>query len=152
LVIDLFLVNLAATPASNRNIREVIATAWNEFAAMHDTGAETVDIVSVASRMTSSVEEIVADAIAANALSTDPETAQRRSEIVEDRIAFVDQLVTAAPAATAGYYQFEEQLRREVAARYGQIEPPNLLGRERIDIERLFVTPRLSYSHGPEEG
>jgi NACHT domain-containing protein len=151
LVVDLFLVHLTTKPMSDQYIRAAFATAWSEFAVARGAAPKTVDIGSVVSQVASGVEEIVADALEGQVLSVDPETAQRRREIVEDRTAVVQRLIAADPGSSVDYHRFEEQLRREVAARYGQIEPPNLLGRERIDIERLFVTPRLSYPSASDQ-
>lgn len=151
LVMDLFLVHLTVATASDQNVRDALVTAWNNFALAHDVAPELMDIASVVSDLATNIEQLVADAIAANELSADPQTAKQRIAIVKDRHAAIRQLVAPGQAPADEYERFETQLLDEVAARYGQIEPPNLLGRERIAIERLFVTPHLSRARSAEE-
>ena len=148
LVLDLFFVSLTQADESTAEVRAAITVAWKAFALVRGASPDSVGIESLAAELAQSVDAIVQAAVEDKLFGKGTATLARRSDVVRERKAVVAQLIAPVPAAPEAYNNFEVGLRAEVAARYSQIEPPNLLGRERIAIERLFVTPQLRRTSG----
>jgi NACHT domain len=148
LVLDLFLVSLTQGDESTAEIRAAITVAWKGFAVARGISPDSVGIEPLGAEIAQSVDAIVQAAVEGKLFGTRTDAIERRSDVVRERKAVVAQLIASAPATAKAYDAFEVTLRAEVAARYSQIEPPNLLGRERIEIERLFVTPQLRRTPG----
>jgi len=147
---DLFMFRLDRQDPSVAEIGVAFAATWAAFAERERIPASAVDIGAAFDTLADSAVGILERAVRDNVLAAHEAQSVARHQIVEARLDVIERL---ARAATRGpepeaYRAFETQLRREVTARASKIEPPNLLGRERVDIDRLFVVPRLARRTG----
>jgi hypothetical protein len=146
LVQDLFVFTLEETRPSTGGIRRLFVTTLSDAAHDHGLRRGAIDAEAVFDQISRSTGAILNAAIAANVLAAHEIKSVARHRVVEARLEAIEQQVRSPtpPASSAEYETFEEQLRAEVALRYSKLEPPNLLGRERVPLERLFVPPLLS--------
>jgi len=126
------------------------AATWGAFAEREGVPAMSLDIEVAFDILADSAVTILDRAVRDNVLAAHEAQAVARHQIVEARLDVIERLARAAAEGPAPetYRAFEAQIRREVAARASKIEPPNLLGRERVAIDRLFVVPRLTRRTG----
>ncbi len=146
LVQDLFVFTLDETGPSTSGIRRLFLTTVGDAANDRSLRRDAIDAEAVFDQISKSIDTILNAAIAANVLAAHEIKSVARHRVVEARLEAIEQQVSSStpPAAWTDYQAFEEQLRAEVALRYSKLEPPNVLGRERVPLGRLFVPPLLS--------
>lgn len=122
------------------------AATWEAFAGREGVPATAVDIGAVFDVLADSAVTILKRAVRDDVLAAHEAQSVARHQIVEARLDVIERLARAAAQGPApdAYRLFEAQMRREVTARASKIEPPNLLGRERVPVDRRFVVARLA--------
>jgi hypothetical protein len=151
LIRDVFVFRMDSREASFAEIRSVFEAEWRDFADTEELRAAAVDIDGVFKRLIESVNQLLERAVAEGVLSAHEARATARHRAVDARLDVLERLLrdTGSPRVDLRAVQrFEQQLRSEVGSRYSKIQPPNPLGRERVDIERLYVVPRFSIGGG----
>jgi NACHT domain len=147
---DLFMFRLDPQDPSITEIGVAFVATWEAFAEREGVPATAVDIGAAFDLLADSAVTILDRAVRDDVLSAHEAQSVARHQIVEARLDVIERLARAAAQGPApeAYRAFEAQVRREVTARASKIEPPNLLGRERVAIDRLFVVPRLARRTG----
>jgi hypothetical protein len=147
LVQDLFMFKMDTEEPSVDEIRVAFTAVWRDVAERGGVPEAAVDIGGVFDQLVKSSDAVLGAAIREDVLAAHEAKAVARHRVVKARLDVIDQLLRRISDATPGaseYLSFEDQLRGEVALRYSTIQPPSLLGRERVDLQRLFVVPRLA--------
>jgi hypothetical protein len=146
LVLDLFTFKLADT--STTPVLDALSQAW----IRHVGATKAPDIQDTLAQLDQSIQYLidVGAEIGVLAVGADRECMDARRRVVSARLLEIPKLDRTTPDARVArdYELFAAELRTEVAMRYGKIEPPNLLAREAVPIERLFVTPLIDAESG----
>ena len=147
LIVDLCTFKLAGRSTPTAPVLDALVLSW----IRHAGTSGSADMAAAFNRFDEAIQELIEVAAEVGILTLDHSRARER--IVTGRLEGIAALDPTTPDArhAAAYEHFEEQLRFEVAIRYGKIEPPNLLTRETIELDRLFVPPRLDCSESLTE-
>jgi NACHT domain len=146
LVLDLFTFKLADRKTSTTPILGALTLAWIRHAGLESAP----DMTAMFERFDESIQRLINAAAEAGILAIDRSRTTARKRILAERLAGIAALDSTTPDAQqiSVYERFAGELRNEVAMRYGKIEPPNLLAREAVELERLFVPPRIDSPDG----
>jgi hypothetical protein len=153
---DVFMFRMDVQDPSMTEIRVAFRGLWKDHSADRGVAkAGEVDIDGMFDALVEGVTHVLEVAIETDVLAAHEATSVARHRLVEARLGTIESLVRSAGDQTATMEEavrFEGQLRSEVAVRFSKLEPPNLQGRERVDLERLFVVPRLGSASAPGAG
>lgn len=143
---DLFLFRMDDQEPSVAEIGVAFGGLWAEYAA--DTGLheEAVDIDAVFTAVVEGANQVLDAAIGQHVLAAHEGRSIARHRITQARLDVIERLVRDGGRPKlddTAIDRFESRLRAEVGLRHAKIEPPSLHGRERIDLDRLYVPPGL---------
>lgn len=143
---DLFMFQMDPDAPATEEIAIAFDAVWTEFCGSEGIPRNSVGIRKVFDRLVTTARIVTDAAVEDGVLAAHEAKAVARHRVVEARLDVISGLVQSVIDVRPTVDQvirFETQLRTEVALRYSKLEPPSILQRERVDIDRLFTPPNL---------